>query len=267
MLLWLVEAPVIVGLGLFLALTLVFGLGSYLVARRFLGDHDRSEDSQLAVNLIRVGGALLALLISFSFAEAGRQRREVREAIELEAAQIVDIYHDLNRYGTPRASDAQKILLTYTRTIVDDEWQSLAADHLSNEAFRLFESLQGHLLDLEVTDPRQEDLRGRLLEDADEISDHRQARLQRTHPEAPRSLAVALVGFIVILSFMAVFPTPRNGFALLTMLCLFVGFVLYTILAIADPFAGPLAISPQPFEIILNELEGASLALEGQQIQ
>ena len=43
--------------------------------------------------------------------------------------------------------------------------------------------------------------------------------------------------------------------ALPVMLCLFVGIVLYAILAIADPFAGPWSVSTEPFEIILREVE------------
>jgi hypothetical protein len=255
MMLWLVELPLALGLSLFLLLTVALGLGAFLLARWWLGGHVDSESQQFAVNLIRVCGALLALLLSFSLAEAGREWREFREAVELEAAQIVDIYYDLDRYDTPRAAEAQQLLLAYTRTIVGDEWQSLASDHLSNEAFRLFEALQDHLFDLEAADARQQALLARLLQDADEISDHRQARLQRTRPAPPRSLLVALVGFVVTMSFLGILPTPRRPFVLIALVCLFVGVVLYTIVAIADPFAGPLAVSPEPFEIILSELE------------
>ena len=72
MLLRLVELPTIFGLTLFLVLVTAIGLGAFFAGRRLLGPPGDPQAQQLATNVIRVAGALLALLLSFSFAEAGR---------------------------------------------------------------------------------------------------------------------------------------------------------------------------------------------------
>ena len=52
------------------------------------------------------------------------------------------------------------------------------------------------------------------------------------------------------MALLAVYPPRRRSLLLMCFYCIFVGVVLYFILALNHPFAGIARVSPEPFEII-----------------
>ena len=93
------------------------------------------------------------------------------------------------------------------------------------------------------------------MADIDALSDYRVIRLNSALAKPPVYVLVIIFGFLVT---MACFGTYRPQAPLVVLAFLytvFVGLVLYLVLAMSDPFQGDIAIAPTPFEYLVETLQ------------
>ena len=213
-----------------------------------------SDTERMGGSVLRVCGALLGLLLSLTFASVQSKLGKLRDAVELEAAQIVDIHNDLGQFESDKASEAQAKVVAYADALINREWQALANDRLDERAQELFNEIQLRILDLETTTGRQESLRSNLIQDIDEISDHRQARLHHATTDTPIFLYIALFGFLIVSALFAVHPTGKVPSLLFSFYAAFFGVVLYFIMEMNDPFQGMVRVSADPVKVVYKNL-------------
>jgi hypothetical protein len=201
-----------------------------------------------------VAGTLLGLLLSLTFAGVRSNSIRLQDSIEHEAAQIVDLYHDLALFNTNEATQLQEQVASYTQLLIEKEWPLLAEDQISLEADKQFQTLYEGILSLDATTVRQEILRASLVEDVDEVSDFRQVRHFNATAPPLYFLYIALFGFVMTVVFMAVYPPDKVTLILIGSYCAFIGVVFYFLLALNDPFTGPIRVTPEAFEIISQDM-------------
>jgi len=243
------------GLGMivFILLVTVIGLLPYFVARGLIRRYLTSEVKEVAHNLFRISGALLALLLSLIFADVRADLMTLRNSIQMEAVRISDIYGDLNHFDTPESKALQAQLVEYLIDIKDDEWALLSEDRLSRKAGNLYDEIQEGILGIEAKTSGDEALLGSILSDFDQLADLRQQRWYYASADAPDFLYIALVGFVFTMGLLSIYPPQPASVILICCYCAVVGIVLYFILAMSDPFHGAMSVTPAPLEIIYQE--------------
>lgn len=258
MIVTIVNLPFIVGIILFVLVTGVVGFIPYLVTRWAIRKPIPDESQKLAETVFRISGALLALLLSLTFIKVRSELIKLRDTVDLEAAQIADIYNDLGRYESPEATAIQHKIVEYTHALINDEWSHLSLDRLSPRAWARYGEIQTGLLNLKVDTPRHKLLQARLLQDIDEISDHRQIRLYHAKEGPPVYLYIAVFGFMITMALLCIYPPNASSILFMCLYTLFVGTVLYFILAMAHPFEAAFSVSSAPFEVIYNDFTSGS---------
>lgn len=253
MILKLISLPTGVGLPIFIGFTAILAFGSYFLMRQFIKNHINDNVIYFSKGLFRITASLLALLISLTFADVRSELVKLRDSIQLEASQIVDIFRDLDMVGTSQAEKIQKKVVIYTKTIIDDEWPKLSNGELSKKVLKLFDEIQIGLLNLKTESKKQETLRSMLLQDIDEISDYRQVRYYHAKADPPDFIYIALFGFIITMSLNAINSPEKVSLVFLFLYSAFFGIVLYYILAFNNPFQGTVRISPEPFQAVLRD--------------
>ena len=248
----LISLPLIVGLLIFIVAFVLIGLLAYGITRFIMLKGITADNREIANQLLRVSGALLALLLSLTFADVRSELVRLRDSIDLEAAQIVDMYSDLDIYGTEESKLIQQKLKAYTIALIEKEWEQLSMQSFDLYTFRLAEEIQEDILNLEPESEKQKLLRSNLLEDLDEISDYRQMRQYASKSDPPIFFYISFFGFIVTLGIFAVYPPRKNSMLLLSMYCAFIGVVIYFILALSNPFTGTMKIEPDALNTIIN---------------
>jgi hypothetical protein len=249
------QMPALLGLPVFCILTAAVGIATLLLFKLLFARLERSSDyEKVAANVLRLSGALLGLLLSLTFSSILTKIAKVRDTVELEAAQLADIHNDLEQFETEAATAIQGDVMTYTKILIDEEWDSLARDHLSPSAQALFGKIQLGILDLETVTPRQISLRSNLIQDIDEISDFRQARLHHATVDSLLFLSIALVGFVVVSALFSVQETNFAALILISLYFIFVGVVLYFIVAMNDPFSGVSRVSVEPIKTVFQNM-------------
>ena len=236
---------------------LVYILGRVALRRliRRESAESRERTTKLAEHVFKISGTLMALILSFSLNSLRNDYTSVRDSIQLEAAEVLDIATDLNSFGTEGARQLRRGLEKYVRLVIDEEWPSLAAGNgLAPDANRAFDDLQIGFHLLKADTPARQSLRANLISDIDEISDYRQHRGFQALPDPPQFLYVALVGFLCTIATLVVYEPTVLRILLIAAYSAFVGLVVHSMLALSLPFSGEMGLSPEPLIRILEQI-------------
>lgn len=247
-------------LGGLVAMTIatVLGLAVYLVSYRLISRQSRDDLKDPTSNLFRVVGMLVSLMLSLAFAEVIVELRAVENAIEREAVAIGDTFEDLRRFDEPATRDIRVTLLAYARAVVEDDWPALAKNRLGHRTNELKMRLTERVMSLEPKTPIQEKLWSRILTDVDAISGHRLIRLDSALAKPPVYVIVVIFGFLVTMAFFGAYRPRLSLMSLVSLYTVFVGLVLYLIVALSDPFHGALGIEPTTFEHLVEALRSGA---------
>jgi hypothetical protein len=91
--------------------------------------------------------------------------------------------------------------------------------------------------------------------DLDAMSDFRMIRLDNTLAHPPVYLQVIVFGFLVTMACFGIYRPKPLLIVLVSLYTVFVGLVLYLILALSDPFEGDIGVDPTTFENLVATLQ------------
>jgi hypothetical protein len=115
--------------------------------------------------------------------------------------------------------------------------------------------LEASVWKLEPAGPVQEKLWSQILADVDAISDHRLVRLENSLAEPPVYIYVIIFGLLVTMACFGAYQPQGPLIVLVSLYTVFVGLVLYLILALSDPFQGGIGVGPETFELLLEKMQ------------
>ncbi len=230
------------------------GLLVYSISYKLIARYETGELKDPTSSLFRVVGMLVSLMLSLAFAEVVVEQRAVENAVEREAVAIFDTFKDLQRFGVERTRESQALLVDYTQAVIDDDWPALANDELGDHAGALKRQLSDSVWNLEPATLIEEKLWSQVLTDIDAISDYRWIRLDNALAEPPVYIYAIIFGFLVTMACFGAYRPQVPLVALVSLYTVFIGLVLYLILAVSDPFRGGLSVDPTPFEHLIKML-------------
>jgi hypothetical protein len=257
----LLSLPPLLGCLLGMAATTVVGLVVALGAHRWIFSPQGAVAIEVVASalgtLFRVVGWLFTLLLSLTFADVIGEVTVTENVLEREAATIVDIHQDLNRFGLDETRGIQALLADYTQAVIDHDWPALVEGELSGSAEELLHKVEGALLGLETGNEIEKTLRSRMLADVDLVSDYRLLRLRQANEHPPLVLIIVFLGFLATMVYFGFYRPVPLLIGLMTIYTAFVGAVIYLILALAQPFEGAAAIDRSSLEYALETIRAA----------
>ena len=93
------------------------------------------------------------------------------------------------------------------------------------------------------------------MADFDTLSDYRIVRLNSALAKPPVYAYVIIFGFLVTIACFGAYRPQVPLVVLVSLYTVFVGFALYLVLALSDPFQGDLGIAPTEFEYLVETLQ------------
>mgnify|MGYP000022054160 CR=1 FL=1 len=111
------------------------------------------------------------------------------------------------------------------------------------------------VIGLKPANTTQEKMFSSIMADIDALSDYRAVRLDSALAEPPIYVYVVIFGFLVTMACFGVYRPQAPLIVLVTLYTVFVGLVLYLVLALSDPFQGDIAIAPTAFEHLVETLQ------------
>ena len=252
---FLLSLPTWVGCGIAMACTAFLGLAVYIVSYNLIAKYNSVELKDSINSLFRVVGLFVSLLLSLAFGQVLAEWQAIKHAIDREAVAISDTHRNLEYFDKEGTRKIRSVLIDYTHAVIEDDWPAMANNQLGRRTSELIGQFTVMVMGLIPTNQLQKDLRAHIIADLDDISDYRLIRLNRSLSKPPVYVVVIIFGFLVS---MACFGANRPQIPLLALVSLysvFVGMVLYLIVAMSDPFHGGTYVDPSPFEYLLETLQ------------
>ena len=236
----------------FLLVALLSSLSIYLLSYTAIKSRLSKPHERTGRVLFRTTASLLALLLSFTFANQRVNYYKIQDSLESEASQLVDIWLDLQFYGTQQSLDLQEKVKHYIRSILHEEINYNEERPLFGPPLGIFINLYNSIMELEPANSRQVHLKQELLTDIDEVSDFMQVRSYRSKPEPLVLIYIATFGFVVSSILFSVYKPDRISITFFTLYNAFVAIVLYFIIMMNNPLIGPMRIQNEPFKMIIE---------------
>lgn len=253
---WLLELPLVIGLPVFVAIIVITGslifilVHKYVIKPAFFKVH-----YNVTKLLFRSSASLLSLLLSFTLANQRSEYFALRSSLQEEAALLVDIHMDLEYYNSPEASALQKDIRNHIKIEVEEGWEPLVKSPFESQTFNSFREIYGKLLQLEAINPTQVNLKQSLLSDADAVSDFMQVRFYKSRPETSELFYLSFFGFVIVMVLFATYTPDKITLLFISLYNIFIGSVLYFIILMNNPLAGPLKVKAEPFHILKETID------------
>ncbi len=249
---FLFEVPLFLGLIIFVSIVVSLGMLIYFLAYRLMASTLTKEHERAGRTLFRTSAGLLALILSFTFANDRVLYYQIKDSLISEATQLVDMYMDLREYGTPEAEKINLEILSYIDSVVEDGWVPVQGKPFAVGSLTEFRNIYRGINDLEPTTEKQRNLLRNLLVDLDGLSDNMQVRVYQTNNDIEYVLYILLFGLIVIMMLFGVYKPDKVKVLFLSLYSGFIATIVFFMLIMSQPMKGPLQIKPEPF-IILKE--------------
>ena len=226
--------------------------------RRAVPREVRETNNEVAGFIVAVVGVIYAVLLALVVIAVWEQFESARGIVEREANAVADLYRGVDGFADVDRDHLRERLRTYARTVVDDEWPLLARGRTSERAWEALDAVWVAYLALDPRTGRETAAYEEALDQLDALGDARQERLLASRATIPFVLWLALIGGgAITIGFSYFFGTGNeHAHALMTAsLAGVIGLVLYVIIAMAAPYSGDVAVSPEAFQQTLETFE------------
>ncbi len=244
--------------GIFLAWFVVWTAAIYFLLDQSLSGPDQTSLGSLATSLMTAFGALFAFLTAFGINMEWGHHRDAEQTIgkEADAALRMAWASEAPECDGP---EIRTELAAYLRSVIDDEWPTLAHGSEGGEVTHdRMSALQKHVRslanDTDVAHPVSSDL----IKAADALAIARADRLNAAGHDlsTPLFLLAFLSGVMLSINAVAVSLRFEPAYVLLIGgLIVLIALDLALLVTIGSPFNGPLKVAPKPLARMLRHLE------------
>ena len=188
------------------------------------------------------------------------QYSDAQQALQSEAGDVEEIYRLAEPLPEPKQEQIQGLATSYARVVVNEEWPLMEEGRTSPRAAALIEELRSTIQEgYKTSSGAEQDFFGEELDVMDELDADREARVLAVHQRLPPILWIALVILaIATIGFSSLAGMESRRLHLWTVGILTTGITvaMITIGVLDRPFGTDFRVQPQPFELLLHEIEG-----------
>ncbi len=178
-----------------------------------------------------------------------------------EAADVRALYYLGGQFPQPQRDQIQDLAISYSRTVIDEEWPLMEKGQPSPQAAALNQEITKSVDSFEPSTSSEQTLYSQALQRVHELNQNRTIRLLYASEGLPPILWFVL-GFlaimIILFSYLLGMESARLHILAVGALTAGLSFTMFTTIVLDHPFGGDLRVSPQAFEIVLSEIEGDS---------
>ena len=248
----------VVGPALIAALCLFAVGGLFLVRRRLLPrlrvNQGDSEFTGAMLQSVMVFYGLAVALIAVSVFQTYSDASKV---VTGEATALTMIYRDVSSYPEPIRSDLQKELRDYTDQVINQAWPLQRRGQIPTAGVQHMSNFQAVLDKFEPATEGQKVLHAETLHAYNLLIQARRLRLDAVATSLPTVMwAVIIMGAFISLSASFFFRVEdvRLHCIEVLLLAVFIGLVIFMIVALDRPFRGDLGIPADPFKLTYDQL-------------
>lgn len=251
---FILSLPTLAGTVTTVAAIVVLGFIPYLIGWWLFRNTINERTKATATLLFQAIVLLLSLMLSMNFVAARGEYVKIQNSVDLEAKEIRELSRDLLRFGSDESKLLQKKLKEYVKVVIEEEWQTLAQGQFDHKTWQIFEEFEDGIIRLKADTTEQLILKDRLINDVDQLSDHRNVRIATGNVTMPWFLTVVIIGFLMSTFLFSVQPMNFSTYIFFSFYAAFVGLILYSIIALNQPYKGLTNVSVTPLKSVYSDI-------------
>ena len=215
------------------------------------------EHNDVVGFIIAVVGVIYAVLLGFVVIVTWESFNSAESIVGQEASTLRSIYRESAAFPPETQEEIHGLVRQYAGEVVTEEWPAMAeAEPGDSRVGDVLDELTAAIASVPVSTPAQEEFVGAEAQRLSELVALRSERLDYADRGIPEVLWVALVvGGVVTVGFALLFGLRRAVLHSLMVgsLAALVGVLFFVTLVINYPFAGDVAVEPEPFQRVLTD--------------
>ncbi len=244
---------------LLISLAMLLAVAGALLAQKRIPIELR-ESHTVPLSLINGGlSVMFGVIVGFSAFLVLSKYQAAEQAVQSEPEDVRAIYHLAQALPESKREQIEGLASSYARVVVNEEWPLMRQGKTSPRAYDLAEELQRSIVLFKPTTSSQQTVYGQLLGKVDDLRESRGDRVLYVSQRLPSLLWAALGGLgIIMIAFSCLVGMQNRRLHLLVVAALAGGIVLvlFMLAELDRPFGKEPRVDPEPFELVLREIEG-----------
>jgi hypothetical protein len=233
-------------------------VGLLLVRRRVLPRlRVQSGDSEFTGAMLQSVMVFYGLAVALIAVTVFETYSDTLKVVDQEATALNAIYRDVTSYPDPIRTELQKGLREYTLQVVNEAWPSLRHGKVPQAGIEHMTRFQVTLTKFEPASEGQKIVHAETLRAYNGLIQARRQRLEAAGTGLPSVMwAVIIIGAFISLSASFFFKVEDARLHILEVLLLavFIGLVIFMIVALDRPFRGDLGVQADPYQLVYDQL-------------
>ena len=244
---------------LIVLLSMLLGVAGVALTQRLIPVQQRKPHNS-AIGIL-YGGlyVLFGVIVGFTAFLVLNKYNAARTAVQNEAADVARIYQLAQQLPESKRTEIQGLAGSYARVVLEEEWPLMRQGQTSPHAQALAEELRSAIQEFKPATSAQQSIYAQELNAVNDLDNDRATRLLNMRQRLPPILWLALLGLsIPMLLFACLVGIEDIRLHMLGVAALSAGIalVLFTIAVLDRPFGTELRVGPQPFELVVHQIEG-----------
>ena len=229
--------------------TTIAVLGLYLVRKKYPADVLK-ENHEVAAIIFNAFGVLYAVVVAFVVFVTWNGYDEATKNLQLEASQVLDIFHSARAFPDPASKIIQDGLIDYTNSVHNDELRRMAGGDIgiySTGSLRNLIAVFDGMNDKSI--PNRE-LYMESLRRINNLAEYRRLRIFAGNDTVPPMVwLILLVGGLITVSYTYFFGVRniRGQYIMTSALTIMISLILFLVYVLDHPFTGTGRVSARPF--------------------
>jgi hypothetical protein len=223
--------------------------------RRRLHPTTRTLTGPTAAIMLTVLANLYAILIAFVIVQGWSNLGDAQAQVGREATALSEMFEDSHALPAPAATEIQDATRVYARSVLRDDWKSMADDRKpSPSTTRAFHELADTLRQVQLEGKDQPVFYQQAVARLNDVDGARQSRLDAARGTLPTPLYLLLVagGAAVVVISAALDSRHRKGHLIIvSIVAAIIGCNLALVVSFDHPFSGGVHVTRQPIVEVL----------------
>lgn len=208
------------------------------------------EQHDVAAACFAVIGGLYGIVLAFVLVSSWERFEQARSRAEAEADALSDVYRHSAALPAPTNDVLRGLTIAYARSVVDEEWLTMADGKPADKTAQLYVDLWSAVLATPAGDAKQLVVFQNTLSKMDDFADARRDRLLYARVGLPSIVWIFLIASGVVTIAFSYFFGLRQIASQLLMTAALAGTIGAALLLIAEmqtPFSGSVSVPPYGF--------------------
>jgi Na+/proline symporter len=229
--------------------TTIAVLGLYLVRKKYPADVLK-ENHEVAAIIFNAFGVLYAVVVAFVVFVTWNGYDEATKNLQLEASQVLDIFHSARAFPDPASKIIQEGLIDYTNSVHNDELRRMAGGDIGIYSTGSLRNLIAVFDGMNDKSLPNRELYMESLRRLNNLAEYRRLRIFAGNDTVPPMVwLILLVGGLITVSYTYFFGVRniRGQYIMTSALTIMISLILFLVYVLDHPFTGTGRVSAKPF--------------------